>query len=570
MPHVITQSCCNEGSCVYACPVNCIHPTPDEPDFLSAEMLHIDPSSCVDCGACVAACPVGAIKPDSMLTEEQLPFLRINSEFYPREIPRASLAPVIQAPPVHDTGHFLKVAIVGSGPAAMYAADELLTQPNVKVNIFERLPAPYGLVRSGVAPDHQQTKRVTKLFDKMADQPHVEFFLNVTVGRREDGADVTHEELLEHHHAVVYAVGASSDRRLDVPGIELAGNATATEVVAWINAHPDYADLQVDLGHERAVIIGNGNVALDVARVLTADTDRLARTDISDTALAALRTSALREVVIVGRRGPEHSAFTLPELLGLVGLPDMTVVIDDDTAESIDKALSGPLEPLTRQKLEVLSNCARLPWGSDDDTGKKRIRFLYNRTPAKVLGAGHVEAIEFDHHGGTDTIEAGLVLTSIGYRGVPVPGVPFDQQRGIIPNTEGRVMNPETGSPHRGTYVAGWIKRGPSGFIGTNKSCSQQTVSSLVEDYNSGALAQPPRQLGELTKLVRRRQPAVVDHQGWLAIDRAEISRGRSSGRPRDKFVSVSDMLRAAATAPKEPLWRKAIRGTVLEELARG
>lgn len=212
MPHVVTQACCNEGSCVYACPVNCIHPTPDEPDFLKAEMLHIDASACVDCGACVAACPVDAIKPDSTLKEEQLPFLRINSEFYPREIPRASLAPVIQAPPVRGTSA-LKVAIVGSGPAAMYAADELLTQPNVKVNMFERLPAPYGLVRAGVAPDHQQTKRVTKLFDTMAAQPNFEFFLNVEVGK-----DITHEELLAHHHAVIYSVGASSDRRLDIRG----------------------------------------------------------------------------------------------------------------------------------------------------------------------------------------------------------------------------------------------------------------------------------------------------------------------------------------------------------------
>lgn len=560
MPHVVTQACCNEGSCVYACPVNCIHPTPDEPDFLKAEMLHIDAASCVDCGACVAACPVDAIKPDSVLKEEQLPFLRINSEFYPREIPRASLAPVIQAPPVRETGRSMKVAIIGSGPAAMYAADELLTQPNVKVSMFERLPAPYGLVRAGVAPDHQQTKRVTKLFDTMAAQPNFEFFLNVEVGK-----DVTHEELLAHHHAVIYSVGASSDRRLDIPGIELPGNATATQVVAWINAHPDYTDFRVDLDHERAVVIGNGNVALDVARVLTGDTDRLARTDISDTALAALRRSTLREVVIVGRRGPEHSAFTLPELLGLVGLPDMTVVIDQETADLVDEALQTHLEPLTRQKLEVLSTCPR----EAREPGGKTIRFAYNRTPAKVLGGSRVEGIEFQHGDTTETIEAGLLLTSIGYRGVPMPDVPFDNQRAVIPNEQGRVMDPATGKAHPGTYVAGWIKRGPTGFIGTNKSCSQQTITSLVEDYNHGLLADPVQRLSGLSKLIRRRQPTIVDHEGWLAIDRAEIARGLGEGRPRDKFVSVPEMLRAAATAPQPPLWRKAIRGSALEELLR-
>jgi ferredoxin--NADP+ reductase len=540
--------------------VNCIHPTPDEPDFLKAEMLHIDASACVDCGACVAACPVDAIKPDSVLKEEQLPFLRINSEFYPREIPRASLAPVIQAPPVRSSGRGLKVAIVGSGPAAMYAADELLTQPNVKVSMFERLPAPYGLVRAGVAPDHQQTKRVTKLFDTMAAQPNFEFFLNVEVGK-----DVSHDELLAHHHAVIYSVGASSDRRLDIPGIALPGSATATEVVAWINAHPDYTDFRVDLDHERAVVIGNGNVALDVARVLTGSTDRLARTDISDTALTALRSSALREVVIVGRRGPEHSAFTLPELLGLVGLPDMTVVIDDETAKLVDEALQTHLEPLTRQKLEVLSTCPR----EAREPGGKTIRFAYNRTPVKVLGEGRVTGIEFQHGDAVDTIDAGLVLTSIGYRGVPMPDVPFDDQRAVIPNEQGRVTDPATGKAHPGTYVAGWIKRGPTGFIGTNKSCSQQTVTSLVEDYNNGLLADPVQRLSGLSKLIQRRQPTIVDHDGWLAIDRAEIARGKGEGRPRDKFVSVPEMLRVAANAPQPPLWRKAIRGSALEELLR-
>ena len=215
----------------------------------------------------------------------------------------------------------LTVAIVGSGPAAMYAADELLTQHGVRVNVFERLPTPYGLVRAGVAPDHQSTKRVTKLFDRIAGRRGFRFYLNVEVG-----SDLTHDELLAHHHAVLYAVGAPNDRRLDIDGMGLPGTGTATEVVAWINGHPEFTDLPVDLGHERVVIVGNGNVAFDVARILTTDPDALARTDISDHALAALRASRVHEVVIAARRGPADSAFTLPELIGLTSTCE--VVLD--------------------------------------------------------------------------------------------------------------------------------------------------------------------------------------------------------------------------------------------------
>src|ERR1700757_1528617 len=284
MPHVITQSCCSDGSCVYACPVNCIHPTPDEPGFATAEMLHIDPVACVDCGACVSACPVGAIAPDTKLTAEQLPFIEINASFYPERSageklpPTSKLAPVIDAPMIRQRGGGpLRVAVVGSGPAAMYSADELLTQHGVRVNVFEKLPTPYGLVRAGVAPDHQTTKKVTRLFDQVSGHRRFRFYLNVEIGKH-----LSHADLLAHHHAVLYAVGAPDDRRLDIEGMALPGTGTATELVAWINGHPDFTDLPVDLDHERAVIIGNGNVALDVARVLTADPEDLARTDISD------------------------------------------------------------------------------------------------------------------------------------------------------------------------------------------------------------------------------------------------------------------------------------------------
>ena len=284
--------------------MNCIHPSPDEPGFATAEMLYIDPVACVDCGACVSACPVGAIAPDSRLEPKQLPFIELNAAFYPKREgklpPTSKLASVLEAPEIHArSGGPLTVAIVGSGPAAMYAADELLTQRGVRVNVFEKLPTPYGLVRAGVAPDHQTTKRVTRLFDRITRKRGFGFYLNVEVGNH-----VTHAELLAHHHAVLYAVGAPNDRRLDVEGMGLPGSGTATEFVAWLNGHPEFTSLPVDLSHERVVVVGNGNVALDVARILTTDPDALARTDIADHALAALRDSRVREVVIAARRGP--------------------------------------------------------------------------------------------------------------------------------------------------------------------------------------------------------------------------------------------------------------------------
>src|ERR1700742_216726 len=430
MPHVITQSCCSDGSCVYACPVNCIHPSPDEPGFATAEMLYIDPVACVDCGACVSACPVGAIAPETQLEPKQLPFIELNASFYPKREgklpPTSKLAPVIEAPFVDArAGGPLTVAIVGSGPAAMYAADELLTQRGVRVNVFERLPTPYGLVRAGVATDHRSTKRVTKLFDRIARRRGFRFYLNVEVG-----SDLTHDELLAHHHAVLYAVGAPNDRRLDVDGMGLPGTGTATEVVAWINGHPDFADLPVDLGHERVVIIGNGNVALDVARVLTTDPDLLASTDISDRALETFRRSAVREVMVAARRGPAHSAFTLPELIGLTGASD--VVLDAVDHQRVASDLARASDPLTRSKLEILS---KLGDGSAP-ASRPRIRLAYHLTPMRVLGDQRAAGVEFSVTGPDEvrSLEAGLVLTSIGYRGKPIRDLPFDESAAIVPN----------------------------------------------------------------------------------------------------------------------------------------
>jgi ferredoxin/flavodoxin---NADP+ reductase len=556
MPHVITQSCCSDGSCVYACPVNCIHPSPDEPGFATAEMLYIDPAACVDCGACVSACPVGAIAVDTRLEPQQLPFVELNAAFYPKPEgklpPTSKLARVLDAPRIDPRpGGPLTVAIVGSGPAAMYAADELLTQRGVRVNVFERLPTPYGLVRAGVAPDHQSTKRVTKLFDAIANRRGFRFYLNIEVG-----SDLTHAELLAHHHAVIYAVGAPDDRRLEIDGMGMPGTGTATELVAWLNGHPEFADLPVDFSSERVVVVGNGNVALDVARVLTTDPDALAGTDIANHALAALRRSCITEVVIAARRGPAQSAFTLPELIGLTSKCD--VVLDAADHELVQRDLADESDPLTRNKLEVLSKLG----DASAVATRPRIRLAYRLTPSRIVGDGRAQGIEFTVTGTEEVrrLDAGLVLTSIGYRGKAIRDLPFDETAAVVPNDGGRVIDPTSGEPVRGGYVAGWIKRGPTGFIGTNKSCAAQTVHTLVADYNDGLLADPVGKQSQLDRLVRSRWPDLVDAAGWKAIDAAEIARGGDE-RPRDKFTSVADMLAAAASAPAPSLRDRVLAG---------
>lgn len=541
MPHVITQACCNDASCVFACPVNCIHPTPDEPDFATSEMLYIDPDACVDCGACVRACPVDAIVPHTKVITEQLPFVEINRSFYPERPagvklpPTSKLAPVLPAAELHQRGKYpLTVAIVGSGPAAMYAADELLTQQGVLVNMFEKLPTPYGLVRAGVAPDHQRTKLATRLFDEISWRRGFQFFLNVEVGRH-----VSHADLLQHHHAVLYASGALHDRRLEIDGMGLAGTGTATEIVGWYNGHPEFTSLPVDLSHERVVIVGNGNVALDVARILTADPDRLAHTDIAEYALAALRGSAVTEVVIVARRGPASSAFTLPELVGLTQTAE--VVLDAHDHARVREDLATVKDNLTRQKLEILTKLG----DASAPITRPRIRFAYELTPARVIGEQRCAAIEFTVTG-TDQvqrIDAGMVLSSIGYHGTPIADLPFDDNAGVVPSKGGRVIDPLTGQRVPGAYVSGWIKRGTNGFIGSNKSDSLKSIQPLAADYNAGLLTEPVAGPRAVARMVHAQQPDVIDAAGWKIIDKAEVARGAAQDRPRVKFTRVADML---------------------------
>lgn len=507
MPHVVTQPCCADASCVLACPVNCIHPAPGEPGFGSAEMVFIDPTECVDCGACVTACPVGAIKPHRKLDASEQRFLDLNADYFvtnphPDRTPLA-LVDKHTSPPLD-----LRVAIVGAGPAGLYAADELLKYPGVTVDVYDRLPTPHGLVRAGVAPDHEQTKLMQNLFRSIEQEQGFGYHLGVEVGR-----DVTHADLAASHHAVIYAVGAATDRAPGIPGEVLDGSVSATEFVAWYNGHPDQAGRSFDLTGRRAVVIGNGNVALDVARVLMETPDRLASTDISDAALAALKASSLEEVIVLGRRGPADAAFTLPELIGLVSHDELDIVVD------------GPPVEVTSAKTALLAELQARP----TRPGARRIVFRFHAGPSEIVGdaSGRVVGIET----AAGPIETGLVIRAIGYRARPVRDLPFDDDRAVVPNERGRV--------EPGTYVTGWIKRGPNGFIGTNKTDSEETVASLLADSAAGLLTPPTSSPPRVDAL---------DRDGWLRIDAAERAAGARWGRPRVKFLDTAALRDAGLT----------------------
>ncbi|MBV6755082.1 FAD-dependent oxidoreductase [Rhodococcus opacus] len=561
MPHVITQQCCNDATCVSVCPVNCIHPTPDEPDYARAEMLYIDPATCIDCGACtdVDVCPVDAIIPDSVLTPATARYAELNARYFDdstrTQYRRERVARERSDHNVSSVGP-LRVAIVGSGPSGCYAADELTTTPglDVEVHIFDRLPTPGGLVRYGVAPDHQHTKSATKTFERMASRPGVFFHLGVEIGTH-----LTHDELLAHHHAVIYAVGAPADKRLGIPGEDLPGSVSATDLVGWYNGHPDHAGHTFDLSTERAVILGNGNVALDIARILTRDVRELARTDIAGHALSALAGSGIREVVVVGRRDPAHAAYTTPELLGLAGLrTEVELALDCPAVEAEFVEDQTACSPTTLKKQVAEELALRSAGGAT-----RRIVLRYLASPEEILGDDRVRGIRLrrnemlaDYTGQsvigstkiTDVLECGLVVRSVGYRGRPMSGLPFDVERGIIPNHQGQVVDSGTGETQVGVYVTGWIKRGPSGVIGTNKHCSIETVTCLLDDHTNGRLTPPTRSSRSIFDLVQERKPDAIDYAGWQRIDKFEQTIGQSEGRPRAKIVEIDGMLEAAAT----------------------
>ncbi|MFC9355731.1 FAD-dependent oxidoreductase [Rhodococcus sp. NPDC057014] len=555
MPYVITQPCCNDATCLDVCPVDCIRPTPDDPSFTTTEMLYIEPDTCIECGACADACPVEAIFPAEELTEQTARYQSINANYF-EAFPLESSWEGFDAPvPVTPLGEDepLRVAIVGAGPSACYAATDLTMRlgRSVEVEMFDRLPTLWGLVRAGVAPDHPGTKNVTETFRSVLSKPPVQLHLNVEIGKH-----LTHEELASYHHAVIYAVGAAGDRRLDVPGEFLPGSHAATAFVAWYNGHPDYADLTFDLSSERAVIVGNGNVALDVARILVSDPDSLADTDIAEHALDALRQSNIREVVVLGRRGPAQAAYTNPELLALGHLAGVDVVIDPcelELDEHSRTVIDGGDAPATALKVAVAEEFA----ARSHNPANKRIVLRYLTSPTEVLGTENVTGLQVVHNdlvedengrlvaragNRTETIETGLVLRSIGYRGLGVPGLPQINASGVIPNDDGRVVD-KTGEPLPGVYTTGWIKRGPSGVIGTNKRCAHDTVNRLLEDLDAGRLSPTAGNHDALSELIRQRQPDVVDFRGWEAIDAAELARGAASGRSRSKITDVAAMV---------------------------
>jgi ferredoxin--NADP+ reductase len=452
----------------------------------------------------------------------------------------------------------LRVAVIGSGPAGFYAAGQLLasSDPVVHVDVFDRLMTPWGLVRFGVAPDHPKIKSVTRVFEKTARLPGFAFHGNVEVG-----TDVTHEELAAAYHAVLYAVGTPGDRRLGIDGEDLPGSESATEFVAWYNGHPDYADMDFDLSCKRAVVIGNGNVALDVARMLALSVDELQVTDIADHSIELLRNSNIEEIVVLGRRGPAQAAFTNPELRELADL-ELADVIVDPADMDLDVASAADLESADatiQRNVEVLTNYSTLT-----PSGKPRrvvLRFL--TSPVAIEGTDKVEALIVQRNeliaagdgslkarptGETERLETGIVLRAVGYVGKPLPGVPFDDRRATVLNEGGRVLDPESRTPIPGLYAAGWIKRGPSGVIGTNKKCAQETTGRLFEDYSAGLLPTPTATPAALLQQLRERVN-VVDYSGWEAIDAHERALGEPNGRPRVKLVRRHEQLERARPA---------------------
>ncbi|MFQ5511909.1 MAG: FAD-dependent oxidoreductase [Candidatus Krumholzibacteriia bacterium] len=446
----------------------------------------------------------------------------------------------------------LRVAVIGSGPAGFYAAEALLgAGVVVDVDMYDRLPAPFGLVRYGVAPDHENIKKVIKVYERTAAHAGYAFFGNVRVGE-----DVTVEELRVHYDAIIFACGAATDRRLGIDGEDLTGSYTATEFVAWYNGHPEYADRSFDLSHEVAVVIGQGNVAVDVARILCKTTDELKHTDIAAHALDALAKSAIREVHLVGRRGPVQAAFTPSEIKEFGSLADCDPVLtpaDLELNPESQAELDNPRGGQARKNYEILREFAERP----APRKSRRLVVHFLESPVAIVGEERVERIVLEKnrlHGpsggqkaaGTGVrseLACGAFFRSVGYRGIPMPGVPFDEKRGIFPNSDGRIT--DNGQTIGGLYTTGWIKRGPSGVIGTNKPDGIETVKSLLADLGELVpCAKPDR--GAVLSLLAGKDVNVVGYGDWQRIDAAEIERGRARGKPREKFVTIDAMIAAA------------------------
>lgn len=453
----------------------------------------------------------------------------------------------------------LRAAIIGAGPSGFYAAGQLLAidEPQFAVDLYDRLPTPYGLVRSGVAPDHPKIKSVTKAYDKTSQHERFRFF-----GHVELGSDVTRQQLLDHYHVVCYTIGTSTDKRLGIPGEELNGSHAATEFVAWYNGHPDHCGLEVDLQAKQVVVVGAGNVAIDVARMLALAPSELEITDTADHAIDVLRSSGVEEITILARRGPLQAAFTNPELLEMGELERGDVEVVGGELDELSAVALLDADKTRRRNVEILQDYAARP-----KTGKAiTVRFRFLASPIELLGDenGHVRAVKIENNEivarddgslgarGTGTFEeipAQLVFRSIGYRGLPVAGIPFDEQRGLILNAAGRVTDAD-GAQQLGEYVSGWIKRGPSGVIGTNKKDSQDTVDKILEDAAAGCLNKPVED--DIEALIANNCADVVTWDGWQAINAIEtaVGEGSSPARPRVKLTEWAALREAARGVP--------------------
>ena len=456
----------------------------------------------------------------------------------------------------------LRVAIIGSGPAGFYVVERFFHEQglHVEIDMFDELATPFGLVRGGVAPDHQKIKSVVRVYDRAARKPNFRFYGNVRYGR-----DLHLDDFKAHYHQVCFTTGAQTDRSLGIPGEDLQGSHAATEFVAWYNGHPDYQDRSFDLSGESAAVIGVGNVAIDVARILCRSYEELAVTDIADYALEALRESRIRDVYLIGRRGPAQAAFTNPEIkeMGELADADVEVLPEEARLDALSRASvdAHPDKALLR-KIEILQSYAGQP-----STGKTRrliIRFLLS--PTEILGnaGGGVRAVRLARNelyadngslrpratGEHETVPADIVFRSVGYLGVALPDIPFDARQGVIPNDRGRVLAGNDREPLTGLYASGWIKRGPTGVIGTNKPDAAETVERMLEDLQAGAVLDPARpDVAAAERLVRERQPDYVSYEDWLRLDDIETARGKESGRPRVKLTRTEDMIAALRTA---------------------
>jgi len=456
----------------------------------------------------------------------------------------------------------LRVAIIGSGPSGFYAAEFLQKQKtlSVEIDMFDRLPTPFGLVRGGVAPDHQKIKSVTKIYDRIANKENFRFFGNVEFGK-----DVTRADLAQHYHALIYAVGAQTDNKLGIPGEDLPGSHAATEFVGWYNGHPDFRELEFDLTQESVAVIGVGNVAMDVTRILARSHGELVVTDIADYALEALQNSSVKTIYIIGRRGAAQAAFTNPEIKELGEMEEADIIVGQEQVD-LDEHSRAYLTSDKVDKKDVRNVEILREYSQREPEGKKKqivVRFL--QSPVEIIGTDRVEAIKlvknelYVNEKGVirprateefETIPVGLVFRSVGYRGVPLPDVPFYDRWGTIPNDHGRVMTAlEGGEQVTGDYAVGWIKRGPSGIIGTNKPDSVETVKMLLEDMAAGKLLEPENPSGDAVEaLLKERAVDYVTYADWQIIDQLEIERGEAAGgRPRVKFSTIPDMLSALA-----------------------